>query len=188
MIVRRFPAAIAVLALTLAGCGARLEGADGARAAVPATGAISDATDTGGQGGTSPASGPTADGNGTSAARGSGGTTADPVVWPSGPGKDNTLPLEVTLSAECVQPGSTLSATAAAVKGARLAFATRYSDNDFVPDIKYVPGEANPTGTFTWTWQITPTHPRGDAGVIVVAAKGDRGASYDAPFLIADRC
>ncbi|MDX1450225.1 MAG: hypothetical protein R3246_14325, partial [Acidimicrobiia bacterium] len=109
-----------------------------------------------------------------------------------GPADHNTMPLDVTLNKECATPGTVMEATATTLPDSKLAFAASYADNDFVPNFTYVPAEGNPTGTFTWTWEITPAHPRGDALVTVVAAKRgkkqNRGASYEAPFVVADRC
>jgi hypothetical protein len=105
-----------------------------------------------------------------------------------GPADHNTMPLRVTLSATCATPGQAMQATAETLPGAKLAFAAGYSDNDFPPNFTYVPGEGNPTGTFTWTWEITPTTPRGNAVVMVVAGKDDQGASYKAPFRVANSC
>lgn len=106
----------------------------------------------------------------------------------SGPGEHNTMPLQVTLSRSCVRPGEEMQATAVTLPASKLAFAAAYSDNSIVPDFTYTPAEANPTGTFTWTWVIRPTIPPGDALVSVVAAKDDRGASFEAPFRIARAC
>lgn len=118
-----------------------------------------------------------------------GGRAKQPVDYGEmGPADFNTMALSVTLSAACATPGQTMQATAVTEPGSKLAFAAGYSDNDFVPNHAYVPGEANPTGTFTWSWQITPTTPRGDAVVYTVAAKEDRGASYKSPFRVADSC
>jgi hypothetical protein len=100
----------------------------------------------------------------------------------------NTMPLTVTLGADCATPGQVMSATAETLPGSKLAFAAAYSDNDFVPSFAYYPGETNVTGTVTWTWEITPNTPRGDAVVTVVAAKEKKGASYKAPFRVADAC
>ncbi|HVL33031.1 MAG TPA: hypothetical protein VM600_05555, partial [Actinomycetota bacterium] len=63
-----------------------------------------------------------------------------------------------------------------------------YSDNSLVPDFSYVPAEGNPSGTFTWTWVIRPDIPPGESLLTVVAAKGNKGASYDRPFRIARSC
>lgn len=112
----------------------------------------------------------------------------------AGPADHNTMPLVVTLNRTCATPGTLMQATAETVHESRLAFAASYADNSFTPNFTYVPAEGNPTGTFTWSWEITPQHPRGDALVTVVAAKdgdGDedaRGASYEAPFRVADHC
>ena len=105
-----------------------------------------------------------------------------------GPADFNTMPLKVTLSADCATTGQAMQATAVTLAGSKLAFVAAYSDNDFVPNFTYVPGEGNPTGTFTWTWEITPTTPRGDAMVNVVSSKGKKGASFKAPFRVADSC
>lgn len=105
-----------------------------------------------------------------------------------GPGSNNTMPLSVRLNTTCAMPGQTMQATATTLEGSKLAFAAAYSDNDFVPNFTYVPGEGNPTGTFTWTWQLSPTTPKGDAVVTVVAAKDDKGASYKAGFRVSDSC
>ncbi|HEX9774864.1 MAG TPA: hypothetical protein VGB83_04710 [Actinomycetota bacterium] len=107
---------------------------------------------------------------------------------PPGPGPNNTMPLKVTLTPTCAEPGDTMSSTATTLPGAQLAFTASYSDNNRIPDFEYVPGEANPTGTFTWRWEILPTHPRGEGQLSVVAALDDRGASYKVDFRIADRC
>lgn len=107
---------------------------------------------------------------------------------PAGPARTNTLPLDVTLNRHCARRGDTMEAKAVSPPDTTFAFAAAYSDNDLIPDFTWVRGEANPTGTFTWTWVIRPTIPDGAAQLTVVASKDDKGASWNEPFRIASSC
>ena len=98
------------------------------------------------------------------------------------------MPLNVTMSASCVRPGDQMTVVAETVKGAQVGFAAAYSDNDFVPDIFWVRGEANPTGKATWAFVIRPTTPPGDAVLEVVAAHEGKGATYEGYFRVAASC
>lgn len=188
--VRRFPAAaIACLMLALSACGAREVPLAAGEGTVPgvASPAPSVPSDT--------AADPDEAARAIEQARAGAnpkerrGTTQDGVDYGKmGPADFNTMPLTVSLSASCAQPGQTMRATAETLPGSKLAFVAAYSDNDFVPNFTYVPAEGNPTGTFTWAWEITPTTPRGDAMVNVVSSKGKKGASFKAPFRVADSC
>lgn len=112
-----------------------------------------------------------------------------PRGLPSGRASHSNIPLTVRLSSECVTPGGTMSATAETVKDAGLGFTAAYPDNTQVPDFTFVPRNANPTGTFTWTWTVKPTIPPGDALLTVVAyTDNEHSATYDKPFRIARAC
>jgi hypothetical protein len=82
----------------------------------------------------------------------------------------------------------TMEATATTVPSASLSFAVAYSDNNFIPDFTYVPTFQNTSGSFTWRWILRPTTPSGQAVLVVVAAKGKKGASYQIPFRVASQC
>lgn len=111
-----------------------------------------------------------------------------PSPLPSGPAAENTMALRVTLNRTCARVGDDMEAIAVTEKGSKLAFAAAYSDNTLVPDFTYVPGDANPTGTYTWRWIIRPDISPGDAILTVVASKGQRGATFNQPFRIATSC
>jgi hypothetical protein len=111
-----------------------------------------------------------------------------PKALPSGPARTNTMPLAVTMQRSCGVPGDTMSAKAVTVPGASLSFAAAYSDNSLPPDFHYVAFAENTSGSFTWTWVLRPTIPPGDALLVVVAAKGNRGASFNLPFRVARAC
>lgn len=107
-----------------------------------------------------------------------------------GPAAHNTMPLDVRLSRTCARPGDQMQATAKTLPWSKLAFAANYEEDDqgYVPDFQYVEDEMNPTGTYTWTWVIRPSIDPGEALVTVVAAKDDKGASYNAPFRVSRSC
>lgn len=115
-------------------------------------------------------------------------SSVSPRPFPSGPGKRNTMKLDVRLSATCVARGKTLSAKAITEPGAQIAFAVEYSSNAIVPDMNYVPKDANVTGKYTWTWTITPDKPEGEALLTVVVSKAPKGASFNHPFRVDDAC
>jgi hypothetical protein len=125
---------------------------------------------------------------GTAGATAGSSVEPNPFVPSPGPARHNTMPLRVTLNRHCARAGDQMAATAQTLEGAALGFAAAYSNNDIAPDFTYVSGEANPTGTFTWTWVIRPTIPAGSAFLSVVAEKAPKGASWDEPFRIANEC
>lgn len=101
----------------------------------------------------------------------------------------NNMPLTLTLSARCAEPGDVIEAKAVTLPGSKLAFAAYYmSNNDFVPDMQYVPGQANVTGTYTWRLALRPTTPMGDARVSVVSSKAKRGAAVTEAFTVSRSC
>jgi hypothetical protein len=97
------------------------------------------------------------------------------------------MPLEATINRTCARVGDEMSSTATTVKNAQLAFSAGYTDNSLVPDFTFVPKESNPTGTYTWTWVIRPMRP-GPANLSVVASKDGKGAAYNIPFRVAEKC
>lgn len=99
------------------------------------------------------------------------------------------MPFAVIMSATCARPGDQMRVDVVTLAGAQVGFAAAYSDNNVVPDIFWVRGEANPTGSVTWTWVIKPTTPPGDAWLEVVAAKKpNKGATYEGRFRVAASC
>ncbi len=119
------------------------------------------------------------------------GTIATPSPIPSarGYGSNNNMPLKVTLNKTCARRGDRMEVVAVTLPGAQVGFAAAYSDNNTVPDIFWVRGEANPTGTVTWTFLIKPTTPEGDGWLEIVAAKKpNKGASYSGTFRISNAC
>jgi len=188
----RFPAVLLVLAVALAACSGDTGTLDGgapmavsAQDAATGSGPPGDVTGTGGPTGASASP----SGSARPAARAS--EEPAPFGGPTpGPAAHNTMPLDVTLSATCARPGDTMHATAETPPSSKLAFTAAYEEDDhgYVPDFHYVEDEMNPTGTYTWTWVIKPNIDPGEALVTVVAAKNDKGASFNAPFRVARSC
>lgn len=189
----RFPALLIVLALAVTACGGttRAGGPTGpgqeplARAATSAEPNEQEPKAEASQPGSSP----------VAADRPAPGSNDDEEERPfgdptPGPAPHNTMPLEVTLSKTCARPGDQMQATAETLPRSKLAFTAHYEEDDdgYVPDFQYVEDEMNPTGTYTWTWVIKPSVDPGEALVTVVAAKDDKGASYNAPFRVSRSC
>jgi hypothetical protein len=119
------------------------------------------------------------------------GKTA-PVAIPTGQEQlqKNDFAISLSLNATCATPGQTMRAEVATIPGATLALTSYYeSNNGYTPDLQYVPGEADPSGTFTWTWVLKPDTPLGRAKVTALAGKSGRGgASASRYFLVARSC
>lgn len=180
----RFPALLAA-ALILAGCGSREVILDAGGAPVQPT-AIATPS-----GASTPSVTESVVAQVLPSDQASARATARPTPRPTftgGPADHNTMPLEVTLSRTCARRGDLMQATATTRPGSKLAFVASYSSNEDPPDFTYIPGEGNPTGTFTYSWEITPTRPYGEALMTVVAAHEKDGASYEAPFRVAETC
>lgn len=97
------------------------------------------------------------------------------------------MSLKATINRTCARVGDEMSSTATTEKGAQIGFSAGYADNTLIPDFFFVPKDSNPTGTATWTWVIRPMRP-GPANLSVVASKDGKGAAYNIPFRVAERC
>ncbi|MBI4729202.1 MAG: hypothetical protein HY775_06820 [Acidobacteria bacterium] len=106
----------------------------------------------------------------------------------SSPTERPALPVALTLSASCASPGDTMKATVETEPGAALGFTAVYNDDDYQPDISFVPRGTNPSATYVWTWALRPDVPLGDAAVQVLASGKRASGTARAPFRVARTC
>lgn len=137
----------------------------------------------------------------TDAPTGSGSTaapTAPPATTATGTppptaDKRKWAPLEVSLSATCVQRGDTFTVSATSLPDSNLTFVIGYSRTEdgekYVPDFMMFDHKANPTGTIDWNVVIRPDTPFGPAVVKVVTSTTDgRGAFVEMHIKVAESC
>lgn len=110
--------------------------------------------------------------------------TADRRKW---------APLEVSISATCLQRGDRFIATATSLPDSNLTFVIGYSRQEngdkYVPDFAMFDHASNPTGTIDWNVVIRPDTPFGSAVLKVVTSTTDgRGAFVEMPLEVAASC
>ncbi len=101
---------------------------------------------------------------------------------------DRPFLLELTLSASCAVPGSTMTADVRTEPEVMIGLSAYYSDTSYTPDIHFVPTHANTTGEHAWSWTLRPDTPLGEATVEVVAGARGRGDTAKEHFEVAPSC
>lgn len=169
----RGAALVAVFVLT-AGCGPRDVPADPS-AEVPRGTAAASSTPAGADGPSAvdPSRAPTADATGTASepSVAAGSKSPRPTVTSGYGPQHNNGAVRISLSDDCVSPGSVLVITIAASRRAGLGMVVAFSDGD--PHGAMHAGGADDAGRFVWRVPIAPTVPDGEARVLVTATGPD---------------